>query len=227
LIPIREPFRDTLDKEIAAASSVVVLWSMHSIRSEFVLDEASAGHKLHLLFPVLIDDVRPPLGLRGIQTCRLIGWDGDEAHPEFVRLNNDLKKVVGQPKPHISLAAPDSTGPITDEHMTLVHSSWRVPERDAEFLGNKMYQIHVIVYASESVLGRTRKVRYVLDAAYPEPVKEIADRDRFFEFKELANGYSVVRAEVFVDGEVKPVVLQRFINLTETGPRLESEFMRR
>lgn len=39
-------------------------------------------------------------------------------------------------------------------------------------------------------------------------------------FYELANGYSLIRATVKVRGQVDLIELSRFINLSETGPRL-------
>jgi hypothetical protein len=43
----------------------------------------------------------------------------------------------------------------------------------------------------------------------------------FTESDQAQNGYSVIRAEVRVQGQAELVRLSRFINLTETGPRLE------
>jgi hypothetical protein len=226
IISARESFPDVLERELDNTQCVVVLWSQASVKSRWVKEEAFAAAERNILFPALIDDVELPFGFKSIQTIRLVEWQGELAHPEFSRLLRDLAKVIGHRKPRVSIAKPEPSGPVTDEHLVLVHSSWRVPQRDAEFGGQEMYQIHVIVFGDHSALDRIQKVAYYLDPAYPDPVRESTDRQRNFELKELANGYSVVRADISIQGQVELVRLSRFINLTETGPRLEAEFMR-
>jgi hypothetical protein len=84
-----------------------------------------------------------------------------------------------------------------------------------------MYQIRVGVFGHPNALDRVETVRYLLDPSYPKAVYEIAESSPYFQLKELANGYSVIRAEVRVKGQAELVRLSRFINLTEAGPRLE------
>jgi len=226
IISAREAWPDVLGRELDSVKCVVVLWSQASVHSQWVKEEAYTGRDRNVLFSVLIDDVDLPFGFRTIQAVSLIGWQEDSSHPELKRLLEDLDKVIGQRRPLISLARPDPSGPVTDEHLTLVHSSWRVPQRDAEFGGQHMYRIHVIVFGDDTALDRIEKVRYFLDPAYPNPIQERTNRKRNFELKELANGYSAIRAEISIKRQVKLVRLSRFINLTETGPRLDIEFMR-
>jgi hypothetical protein len=45
-----------------------------------------------------------------------------------------------------------------------------------------------------------------------------------FELKELANGYSLLRAEVYVRGQQEPVRLSRLIDLMDQSPRLKGEY---
>ncbi len=227
IISARESFPEVLGRELDSAKCVVVLWSQASVHSQWVKEEAFTATRRNALFPVLIDDVDIPFGFRTIQTASLIGWLEDSSHPELKRLLKDLDKVISPHKPLTSIAKPDPSGPVTDEHLTLVHSSWRDPRRDAEFGGKQMYRIHVIVFGDDTALDLIEKVRYFLDpAAYPTPIQESTDRKRNFELKELANGYSVIWAEISIKGQVELVRLSRFINLTETGPRLDVEFMR-
>ncbi len=52
-------FDVVIERELDAASCVVVVWSVHSIASEWVRSEANEGAERGILVPVQIDDVRP------------------------------------------------------------------------------------------------------------------------------------------------------------------------
>jgi tetratricopeptide (TPR) repeat protein len=62
--------------------------------------------KLHLslcpdfrdqLFPVLIEDVQPPIGFRSIQAAHLENWGGAETTQAFPRLIADIAALIGRP----------------------------------------------------------------------------------------------------------------------------------
>jgi tetratricopeptide (TPR) repeat protein len=61
-------FSKVIEEELKAADVVVVLWSMHSVESAWVKDEAAAGRDSGKLVPVTIDGTQPPLGFRQFQT---------------------------------------------------------------------------------------------------------------------------------------------------------------
>jgi hypothetical protein len=67
-------FTDSIQNALDTASCVVVVWSRHSVESNWVRDEAQEGMQRHSLVPCSIDDVRPPLGFRSLQTISMIGW---------------------------------------------------------------------------------------------------------------------------------------------------------
>src|SRR5262245_15405266 len=75
-IPTGKTWRGFIGAKLAAARCVVVVWSKHSIESEFVHEEAEAGKERRILAPVLMDRVQPPFGFRGIQAADLSQWDG-------------------------------------------------------------------------------------------------------------------------------------------------------
>ena len=112
---------------------------------------------------------------------------------------------------------------LTDDHLALIHRSWRVPHRDREF-GQPMHQIHVIVFGTAEALRRIEYVVYRLEQAYPRPVQVGGPLETNFELKELANGYSLIRAEAYVRGQVEPVRLSRFIDLTDQSPPLKGTY---
>src|SRR5262245_42710341 len=68
-------FAAVLDHQVDTARSVVVLWSRHSIASEWVRREASGGQRRDVLFPVLIEKVTPAQGFDQLHAANLIGWN--------------------------------------------------------------------------------------------------------------------------------------------------------
>lgn len=85
-IIVGEAFDQAIERELHAAKSVVVLWSDHSVASEWVKNEAAAAAERGVLVPVLITNIRPPLEFRRRQTADLTDWAGDAAHPGFQAL---------------------------------------------------------------------------------------------------------------------------------------------
>jgi hypothetical protein len=75
-IPIGKLFDEYILEKLDEAKCVVVLWSNKSIKSNWVREEAREGNDRGILFPVLMENVRPPLGFRGMQAAKLIDWDG-------------------------------------------------------------------------------------------------------------------------------------------------------
>jgi hypothetical protein len=138
---------------------------------------------------------------------------GSEVKIGFVTIG----QAVGQ------LKVPLPADALTDDHLALIHRSWRVPDRDAEF-GCPMYQIHVIVFGTAEALRRVDYVIYRLEKAYPNPVQVGGLLKTNFELKELANGYSLLRAEVHVRGQQEPVRLSRFIDLMDQSPPLKGKY---
>jgi len=96
-IPAGESWRSVLEKALGDMRCMVVLWSRHSIASEWVFEEASEGRRQHKLFPVLIEDVRPPTGFREIQAADLSAWDGSPDDEALRLLIGDLEAFLGKP----------------------------------------------------------------------------------------------------------------------------------
>lgn len=72
-----EDFRHKISGVIQDTSRVVVLWSEHSVRSHFVIDEASLAKRMGKLVPLSIDGVSPPLGFGGLHTLAVADIDAD------------------------------------------------------------------------------------------------------------------------------------------------------
>jgi formylglycine-generating enzyme required for sulfatase activity len=88
---IRRVIREQIDK----AGSVVVLWSNHSVDSDWVNDEASRGRRRKVLVPARIDDADIPLGFGPIHAADLTGWMGDATAPAFRMLCASIAALTG------------------------------------------------------------------------------------------------------------------------------------
>ena len=94
-IPTGQTYDDVIWGALQAAKCVVVIWSAHSIRSEWVKEEASEAKKKNILLPVRIDEARPPFGFSRRQTQSLVGWQDGSPHPGFDQLIKDTIQLLG------------------------------------------------------------------------------------------------------------------------------------
>jgi hypothetical protein len=221
-------FQKLLDQELKEAKVALIFWSEFSTYSSWVLEETVTAQHLGKLFPLLLDDdfQHIALGYRRLDTLMLTNHAEPRNDPNWPRLADQLGRVIGMKEAFRTLSTPKPSQPVTSDNLTLIHTSWRTPEWDIKKNdGMKYYRIEVIVFGERSVLNRIEKVTYYLDKAYPKNIYEITDRVHNFRLRELANGYSIIKAGVKIIGQPELVQLSRFINLTETGPRLDSTYM--
>ena len=71
-------FSAAIDDALKDAQAVVVIWSVNSVRSAWVQDEAGEGRDSGRLVPVVIGNCKPPLGFRQFQAVDLSGWRGGD-----------------------------------------------------------------------------------------------------------------------------------------------------
>ena len=98
-----QTFDVTIADALRAAGAVVVLWSRHSIASEWVREEASEGKRRNVLIPVLVEPVELPLGFTLRQAVDLTTWDGSSGASAFKRLVAAITEITR--------AAPAATTP--------------------------------------------------------------------------------------------------------------------
>jgi TIR domain/Elongation factor Tu domain 2 len=84
-----------IEKALNESKCVIVLWSERSVKSRYIRDEATYALEKGKLFPVKIENVEVPFRFRGVQTLRLIGWDGSKHFSEFRRLVADMATILG------------------------------------------------------------------------------------------------------------------------------------
>ena len=72
-------FRESIQSALSAANKVIVLWSEHSTKSAFVIDEASAAKEVSKLVPIRIDGSDVPLGFGNLHTIDTRKFEEDLA----------------------------------------------------------------------------------------------------------------------------------------------------
>ena len=92
-----EDFGRRIHTALHAARCVIVVWSLQSIASPWVKDEAQVGQERGVLLPVCLDAVAPPLGFRQLQTVDLTGWRPASPGAAFEKLVADIATLLGAP----------------------------------------------------------------------------------------------------------------------------------
>jgi len=90
----RTAWDSELERQIAAASAVVVLWTPRSVNSEWVRTEALYGQDRGKLVPVMLEECALPIAFMLRQTVRLVDWEGDRANREWRKLLTWIADLV-------------------------------------------------------------------------------------------------------------------------------------
>ncbi len=104
-IPPGQTWADYIEGKLSQCKAVVVLWSEHSTKSQWVREEARMGRDKSKLIPAMLDNSAPPFGFGEVQAANLSTWRGEPNHPEWVRLSAAVRSAVGLP------AAPPQAAP--------------------------------------------------------------------------------------------------------------------
>lgn len=139
-IPTGKSFDQIIEQELDIARCVIVLWSQHSVVSDWVKVEASEGARRGILYPVWIEDVRIPLEFRRLQTARLVDWQPGTNHTEFDQLLADITHALG-PAPIEQKSSTEQTLPGSDRitvagHEFKIHRRSRPLQDEAEGAGS-------------------------------------------------------------------------------------------
>jgi len=106
-IPIGRLFHDVIQRELRAAKCVVVLWSSNSVKSNFVLDEATDASERGVMLPALIEDIKAPLGFGRFQTVNLARWNGKELNVDITHLFAAVADLVKSQESETNPSAQD------------------------------------------------------------------------------------------------------------------------
>jgi hypothetical protein len=226
-IPGGAEWNEEIQRELGEARCVIVLWSANSSNSFWVRGEAADAFERGTYFPVQIDETGPPRLFRHVQARSIVKWVRHEDPEELEQLKMAIALRVGILSMYGILKPVSDGEPVTDEHLHLVHTCWRVDKKTK--FGPMPYQIHLIVYGHPTARKRIESVEYLLPE-YPEPHDRQAGGppDRLFELKELANGFSIVQAHIRLrsqpPGHPRILRISRLTNVSESGPRLFDYF---
>lgn len=223
-------WNEELHRALHKARCVLVLWSAASRQSFWVRGEAADAYERDVYLPVKIDESDPPRLFRHIQAQSIAAWAQHRHAEQLDQLRSAIVSRIGNLAMYGNLEKVVEGEPVTDTHLHLVHSCRRV-DRESKF-GRMPYQIHLIVFGHDSALSRIESVEYRLPG-YPEGhhTQQGGPPERLFELKELASGFCVAQANIRLrdqpPGKPKNLRISRLINMTESGPRLLDDFIRR
>jgi TolB-like protein len=97
LIEGGEAYSRSIAEALEEADIVIVLWSAHSVESDWVRDEAAQGRERHRLVPLSIDGAKPPLGFRQYQVIDLSHWRGRKGAPEIAAIERAIDGALHHP----------------------------------------------------------------------------------------------------------------------------------
>ena len=78
-IPPGTTWADYIEQKLTQCKALIVLWSEHSTKSQWVREEARMGRESGKLIPVMLDASMPPFGFGEVQGANLAGWNGDRS----------------------------------------------------------------------------------------------------------------------------------------------------
>lgn len=84
-------FDRVIEQEIQDAKILIVIWSKAGVESDWCRAEALAALEQNKLLPISIEQAKPPLRFKHIQTGNLSEWQGDPSAEPFNALCRDLK----------------------------------------------------------------------------------------------------------------------------------------
>jgi uncharacterized membrane protein YhaH (DUF805 family) len=115
-IPPGHTWADYIEAKLTQCRAVIVLWSQHSVSSQWVREEARMGREMKRLIPVLLDGTPSPFGFGEVQAADLSNWNGDANNPEWLRFSqaafNRARDGAAAPAPPpVAAAAPVAAPP--------------------------------------------------------------------------------------------------------------------
>lgn len=135
-IPTGKTFDEVIEKAIKEANCVIVLWSEHSIKSEWVHIEAAEGKERNILIPIKIADVGIPFAFKRRQTADLCNWTSGKPDPCYDRLIVDIRAILNPEDP--SVGEVDASKKTRESESTKKRGHSKVSsEKDGVHINNK------------------------------------------------------------------------------------------
>jgi len=109
-IPPGSTWADYIESKLTQCKTLIVLWSEHSTKSQWVREEARMGRDKGVLIPVMIDASTPPFGFGELQAANLADWQGQRDHASWRRfadaVGNFAKAAPRTAAPQAFVSAP-------------------------------------------------------------------------------------------------------------------------
>ena len=94
-----ESFEATIDREIQAAKCILVVWSVHSIASQWVKNEALEGLDRGILAPISLDVIRLPVAFKQHQSANFTNWPETVDSDEYHKLISAVDGIIDPKRP--------------------------------------------------------------------------------------------------------------------------------
>lgn len=207
-------FAMEIERALNSATVVVVVWSVSSVKSDWVLDEANTGKRNGKLIPIQLDATPPPLGFRQYQVVDFSKWKGDITAEEVLVLAKSIERFT-----HRDTRA--EKGALLEPRPLAHHSSAVAVlplenfsrDPDQQFFVDGM---HEALITELSKIGALKVISRTSTRAYTDsrkPLREIA--------AELGVS-SIVEGSVTRDGERVRITIQLIDARTDTHIWAES-----
>ncbi|MEQ1618571.1 MAG: toll/interleukin-1 receptor domain-containing protein [Terricaulis sp.] len=108
-IPPGTTWADYIEQKLAQCKALIVLWSEHSAKSQWVREEARLGRDKGVLIPAMLDATPAPFGFGEVQGADLSAWGGEQEHADwrrFVEAVRAASQRQAPPRPQPGMSAP-------------------------------------------------------------------------------------------------------------------------
>lgn len=124
IVPGRK-FDFVIEEALNASAVIIVIWSIHSINSDWVKAEAAHGSKRGILIPILLDNCRPPIEFSRLHTVSMENWDGRNNTDQFERIFTEITALSSTSTDSLSARGPIGSSPETSNAQANITSNPR------------------------------------------------------------------------------------------------------
>ena len=93
-LPAHRDYSEVIERNLADAKAVVVLWSKSAAASQWVRAEADFARNAGKLVQAQVDGTLPPIPFNQIQCADLKGWRGNVKHGGWAKLEASVKALI-------------------------------------------------------------------------------------------------------------------------------------
>ena len=94
-IPPGLTYAEVIEHELNESRCAIVVWSAHSVGSQWVRNEAREALDRRILVPIRIDGSKLPFEFRHVQVADLTEWTGNAEQPELTPVIARIRELTG------------------------------------------------------------------------------------------------------------------------------------